>query len=98
MNEPLLNYRISQEQLTASMFKYSHEVTKIRISQLENFGIVPTEEEKQTHLNLVNRNLNDLDKINQWTDKLLTANSNTKYYNQTYLDDFFKVLVNNSIC
>ncbi len=97
MNEPLLNYRISQEQLTASMHKYSHEVVKIRLSQLENFKIQPTEDEKQTHLNLLNRNLVELDKIKNWTDKLLTANNKTNYYNQSYLEDFFNVLVKNSV-
>lgn len=97
MNEPLLNYRISQEQLTASMHKYSHEVVKIRLSQLENLKMQPTEDEKQIHLNLLNRNLVELEKIKHWADKLLTANNKTNYYNQSYLEDFFNVLVKNSV-
>jgi glycosyltransferase involved in cell wall biosynthesis len=96
INEIHLQYRRSANQMSASWRKYLHETDRVRLSQIANFDINPTEEEKQVHLKLMN-----LSKVNsetesktvQWIKKLIYANKKKKYYHQTYLEDFFQAML-----
>jgi hypothetical protein len=93
----LLNYRWTSEQLSGSTVKkYMPERDKVRMQQLDNFGITTTLHEKQIHLQLLNSHpINGKFKheVLQWLQKLSYANKKVKFYNSEYLDDFFEALL-----
>jgi hypothetical protein len=72
------------------------ERDKVRMQQLDNFGITTTLHEKQIHLQLLNSHpINGKFKheVLQWLQKLSYANKKVKFYNSEYLDDFFEALL-----
>jgi len=93
----LLNYRWTSEQLSgSSVKKYAPERDKVRMQQLDNFGITATLHEKQIHLQLLNSlpiNAKFKFEALQWLQKLSEANRKVKFYNMEYLDDFFEALL-----
>ncbi len=95
MNEILMQYRWSPNQMSASYPKYWTELVRNRLQQLINFGIELTDEEKQIHLGLLEGELkNDTRaKALQWVEKLINANRKVKYYNQKYLEDFLEAML-----
>jgi glycosyltransferase involved in cell wall biosynthesis len=96
INEILIQYRWSPNQMSATWYKYLPEIERVRLQQLINFGIEPTEEEKQIHLNLMNLfSVNNEAKLKtvQWVKKLLNANRKVKFYHQAYLEDFFLAML-----
>lgn len=99
--EILVKYRCHQNQI--SNFKNEQQdqnADKVRLYQLDNFQIKPTEEEKLIHLQLTKRipnsNIN-ISKLEFWAKKLLEINQKHKYYNQTLLELSFQNAINQQI-
>lgn len=100
MRDVLLQYRWSPQQLSASMNKYRHETENVRLKQLNLLGIIPTKEEQQIHLALLNGVQLEYRKKHetmQWIQKLLDVNKNVNYFNQAYFDDFLQTVLNRQL-
>lgn len=91
----LLEYRLHNSQITS---KYYDEQQKfadiIRINQLKNFNITPSDDEKKIHLCLVKgyigtKNFN-FSTFQNWAELLIIQNIKTKYYNNLLLVNFLR--------
>ncbi len=90
--QPLHYYRQHTGQVSQS-FRDIQDLSarRVRERQFSYIGVYPTEEEYQTHMDLVSFNINAHDyesysRAAQWAEKLLHHNSLTPYYNQDMLN------------
>jgi glycosyltransferase involved in cell wall biosynthesis len=90
--QPLLYYRQHTGQVSQS-FRDIQELSarRVRERQFSYIGVYPTEEEYQTHMDLVQFKINAHDyesysRAARWAEKLLHHNSLNPYYNQDMLN------------
>lgn len=99
--EVLLKYRVTVNQVSS---KFSHvqreNSKKIWVSQLENIGINPSDEETELHIKIINNNITeikDLEAIDKWLSILEDRNKNSGFYNQGIFSGFIEKMRKSSI-
>lgn len=98
IQEVLLEYRKHPEQISsANKSGQVKVVQQVILSQLNNFKGNITDEEKQLHLALMNRNRiqgkTDFNKLKVWANFLLQINYKKKIYDPLHLSGFLKCLL-----
>ena len=84
----LLQYRKSEQQIsTAGRVNQLENDRKIKLDQLVSLGIKATDEEKDMHIAFCReKTYDDVDKLEEWVNRLRKANAKTKYFNQVVFE------------
>jgi glycosyltransferase involved in cell wall biosynthesis len=98
IQEVLLEYRKHPEQISsANKSGQVKVVQQVILSQLNNFKRNITDEEKQLHLALMNRNRiqgkTDFNKLKVWANYLILLNNKTGIFDSLHLANFLKSLL-----
>lgn len=98
IQEVLLEYRKHPEQISIAFKSEQIKIVQqVIVSQLENFKKHTTDNEKQLHLSLMNRDSikseADFNNLRTWANFLLQINYTTRIYDSIHLANFLKCLL-----
>lgn len=91
--EVLLEYRLHQAQISQQHYaEQQFYADKVRTDQLPNFGIIPSNDEKQLHIQFLKGTTGkyNFHELKEWGNFLLEKNNETLYYNPVLLADFLR--------
>jgi len=98
--EVVLWHRKHPDQISQANAKEQHKIVNIiQLKQLNYFKISPSEQEKITHLKLMNRarisDKKEFEILLDWSNKLLRQNFESNYFNNDHLSIFLKRMLKN---
>lgn len=98
--EVVLRHRRHPDQISRANAKEQREIVNIiQLRQLDYFKILPSEQEKITHLKLMNRerisDKKEFDTLLDWSNKLIRRNFERNYFDHDHLSVFLKSMLKN---